>query len=137
MTETTVVAQVFMQAHWTTFRAMVVSVRMMIVTDRCIIVKINPEDVVSVPLDCECQKLRTTSYEVVKLYEGEMEYNLATDEGLEWEEDYEIYGEADEDWELEDYMDEEESSEVTSPAGLTFQVDTSDLDSFKDRWMNN
>ena len=57
------------------------------VTDRCIIVKINPEDVVSVPLDCECQKLRTTSYEVVKLYEGEMEYNLATDDGLEWEED--------------------------------------------------
>jgi hypothetical protein len=34
-------------------------------------------------------------------------------------------------------MDEEESSEVTSAAGLTFQVDTSDLDSFKDRWMNN
>ena len=107
------------------------------VTDRCIIVKINPEDVVSVPLDCECQKLRTTSYEVVKLYEGEMEYNLATDDGLEWEEDYDVYDEADEDWELEDYMDEEESSEVTSSAGLTFQVDTSDLDAFKDRWMNN
>ena len=106
-------------------------------TDRCIIVKINPEDVVSVPLDCECQKLRTTSYEVVKLYEGEMEYNLATDDGLEWEEDYDVYDEVDEDWELEDYMDEEESSEVTSDSGLTFQVDTSDLDAFKDRWMNN
>ena len=64
-----------------------------------------------------------------------MEYNLATDDGVEWE-DYDTY-EMDEDWELEDYMDEEESSEVTSDAGLTFQVDTSDLDSFKDRWMNN
>ena len=110
-------------------------------TDRCIIVKINPEDVVSVPLDCECQKLRTTSYEVIKLYEGEMEYTLAGEDGLEWDDEYYDpdlnYSSEDEDWELEDYMDEEESSEVTSSAGLTFQVDTSDLDSFKDRWMNN
>ena len=45
--------------------------------------------------------------------------------------------EVDEDWELEDYMEEEESSEVTSNMGLSFQVDTSDLDSFKDRWMSN
>ena len=73
----------------------------------------------------------------MKLYEGEMEYNLATDDGLEWEEDYDTYDEVDEDWELEDYMDEEESSEVTSNMGLQFQLDTSDLDSFKDKWMNN
>jgi hypothetical protein len=101
-------------------------------SDKCIIVKINPEDVVSVPLDCECQKLRTTAYEVVKLYEGEMEYTLATDEGYEW----------DEDWELEDYMDEEDSvdkqeSVKMAETKMNFQIDTSALDSFKDKWMSN
>jgi hypothetical protein len=37
---------------------------------RVVIVKINPEDVVSVPNDCECQKLRTAKYEVVADYTG-------------------------------------------------------------------
>lgn len=32
---------------------------------RMMIVKINPKDVVSVPNDCNCQKLRTAAYEVV------------------------------------------------------------------------
>ncbi len=59
-------------------------------SDKCIIVKINPCHVVSVPTDCECQKLRTCSYMVLKDYEGKMENNLYTDEGEEWEdEDYE------------------------------------------------
>ena len=102
-------------------------------SDKCIIVKINPEDVVSVPTDCNCQKLRTTSYEVIKLYEGEMEYTLATDEGYEWDEDYD----EDEDWDLEDYMEKEESIKLKDQPSVSFQIDTSDLDSFKDRWMNN
>ena len=33
------------------------------------IVEIDPADVVSVPLDCECQKLRTSKYKVVGHYE--------------------------------------------------------------------
>jgi len=37
---------------------------------RLVIVKINPADVVSVPHDCECQKLRTARYEVVKDFDG-------------------------------------------------------------------
>jgi len=40
--------------------------------DKIIIVKINPRDVVSVPLDYNCQKLRCCEYEVVGLFEGEM-----------------------------------------------------------------
>tara|TARA_R110002020_G_scaffold126759_1_gene284659 strand:+ start:9737 stop:10654 length:918 start_codon:yes stop_codon:yes gene_type:complete len=99
-------------------------------SDQCIIVKINPEDVVSVPTDCNCQKLRTASYEVVKLYEGEMEYTLATDEGHEWDEDYE-------DWDLEDYIDDNDESVVITQDGMSFRIDTSSLDSFKDKWMNN
>ena len=104
-------------------------------SDQCVIVKINPEDVVSVPTDCSCQKLRTTSYEVIKLYEGEMIYTLATDEGYEWDEDYDE--DHDEDWDLEDYMEEEETIELKDQPSVSFQIDTSDLDSFKDRWLNN
>jgi hypothetical protein len=37
---------------------------------KVMIVKINPADVVSVPNDCECQKLRTARYEVVAHYTG-------------------------------------------------------------------
>ena len=34
-----------------------------------LVVEINPADVVSVPYDCECQKLRTNEYKVVAVYE--------------------------------------------------------------------
>ena len=40
--------------------------------DRIVIVKINPCDVVSVPSDCNCEKLRTCQYEVVGEYQGEL-----------------------------------------------------------------
>jgi len=40
--------------------------------DRIVIVKINPRDVVSVPSDCNCEKLRTCRYEVIAEYEGEL-----------------------------------------------------------------
>jgi hypothetical protein len=40
--------------------------------DKIVIVKINPSDVVSVPIDCNCEKLRTCRYEVVGEYQGEL-----------------------------------------------------------------
>jgi hypothetical protein len=40
--------------------------------DKIVIVKINPRDVVSVPSDCNCEKLRTCRYEVVGEYQGEL-----------------------------------------------------------------
>ena len=40
--------------------------------DRIVIVKINPRDVVSVPSDCNYEKLRTCQYEVVGEYQGEL-----------------------------------------------------------------
>jgi hypothetical protein len=40
--------------------------------DKIVIVKINPRDVVSVPSDCNCEKLRTCQYEVVGEYQGEL-----------------------------------------------------------------
>ena len=77
--------------------------------DRIVIVKINPRDVVSVPSDCNCEKLRTCQYEVVGEYQGELSKPLyaATfneDEYADDEEDYEN----DYDW---GWNDEDEDSE--------------------------
>jgi hypothetical protein len=41
--------------------------------NRIIIVKIDPADVVSIPYDCGCQKLRTCGYYVVGDYNGELQ----------------------------------------------------------------
>tara|TARA_Y100000401_G_C8295671_1_gene211178 strand:- start:323 stop:1105 length:783 start_codon:yes stop_codon:yes gene_type:complete len=57
------------------------------------VVEIDPSDVVSVPLDCECQKLRTAKYKVVAHYEKKLEKPLCDEYG-----DYE-------DYENEDYTD--------------------------------
>jgi len=43
---------------------------------KMMVVKINPKDVVSVPTDCSCQKLRTCSYEVLKVCEGALTHTL-------------------------------------------------------------
>ena len=40
---------------------------------RVVIVEINPKDVVSIPSDCEGQKLRTCKYKVVGIYEGALD----------------------------------------------------------------
>lgn len=62
-------------------------------------VEIDPSDVVSVPKDCDCQKLRTCKYIVVALHET---IETPLDEG--------IYGEWDEDYE-DDYEGEDEESQ--------------------------
>ena len=54
------------------------------------IVKIDPSDVVSVPHDCDCQKLRTCKYEVVSLHET---IETPLDDGLNC--DYEDYSDSD------------------------------------------
>ncbi|MBC8395082.1 MAG: hypothetical protein H8E05_00130 [Bacteroidetes bacterium] len=62
------------------------------------VVEISPADVVSVPHDCDCQKLRTTKYKVV----GHMEtIDTPLDDGLnedyyDYEDDYDNDGEVDE-----------------------------------------
>ncbi len=59
---------------------------------RLVIVKINPSDVVSVPKDCGCQKLRTSRYEVVRDFERVYRSPLNTEftsyeEGEDWDEE--------------------------------------------------
>ena len=82
--------------------------------DNIVIVKINPEDVVSVPSDCNCEKLRTCKYEVVGLYQGELPKPLykaefEADSYVDEDEASTIYDEYDEDYwdQFEDDDDEE------------------------------
>lgn len=55
--------------------------------DKYLIVKINPTNVVSVPSDCNCQKLRTCEYLVLSEYTGELKNHLYSDDGGEYEQD--------------------------------------------------
>ena len=87
--------------------------------DRIVIVKINPRDVVSVPSDCNCEKLRTCRYEVVGEYQGELEKPLYSanfseddyteDEDVDYDMDDEYWNQFD-DEDYNDYEDDEEES---------------------------
>ena len=58
-------------------------------------VEIDPRDVVSVPLDCDQQKLRTAKYKVVAHFEKKLEEPMCDD-----------YGDYDEDWQDEESTDD-------------------------------
>ena len=56
--------------------------------DRVVIVKVNPKDVVSVPTDSGCQKVRTCEYQVIADYEGPLESLIHKGaDGKEWTQD--------------------------------------------------
>jgi hypothetical protein len=92
--------------------------------DRIVIVKINPRDVVSVPSDCNCEKLRTCRYEVVGEYQGELlkplySADFSQDDYEEDEDDYlndydeSYWDQFDEDEDdYEDYTDEDEDDPI-------------------------
>jgi hypothetical protein len=69
--------------------------------DKIVIVKIDPQDVVSVPEGSDCQKVRVSSYYVVGEYQGALDRPLYSEEFS--------YDEADPDWEEEDNYFEDES----------------------------
>jgi len=80
--------------------------------DRIVIVKINPRDVVSVPSDCNCEKLRTCRYEVVGEYQGELSKPLyaatfSEDDYSDEEEDYD--NDYDWGWNDDEDVDDEEA----------------------------
>ena len=84
--------------------------------DRIVIVKINPRDVVSVPSDCNCEKLRTCRYEVVGEYQGELlkplySSNFSYDEYEEDEDD--DYNVDDSYW--DQFEDDDEEDEEYDP----------------------
>jgi len=64
--------------------------------DRLVLVEIDPADVVSIPVDCEFQKLRTCRYKVVQEFDRplsepvyETRFNTENDEDDLWEDDEE------------------------------------------------
>jgi hypothetical protein len=86
-----------------------------------LIVEIDPADVVSVPSDCECQKLRTCKYKVVAKYDGPLPEHYTKDAQSAYDpqddSDYEKYDD-DLDWD-EDKESDDESEEQVS---ITVQV---------------
>ena len=92
--------------------------------DHIVIVKINPRDVVSVPTDCNCEKLRTCRYVVVGEYQGELlkplySSNFSYDEQDDYEDD-DNYGIDESYWNQfdEDVDDEDDYNEYTDPFPL-------------------
>jgi hypothetical protein len=94
--------------------------------DRIVIVKINPRDVVSVPSDCNCEKLRTCRYEVVGEYQGELLKPLyGTEFSYDDQEDYD-----DEDYDVDDsywnQFEEEEEDDDMDWSSDSFEDDEDD-----------
>jgi len=95
--------------------------------DRIVIVKINPADVVSVPSDCNFEKLRTCRYEVVGEYQGELLkplYNASLENGVFDEYDEDEDGDDDHEWgwngdsedDEEEYDDEDDEFDNSYPS---------------------
>lgn len=83
--------------------------------DKIVIVKINPRDVVSVPSDCNCEKLRTCQYEVVGEYQGELlkplySANFSDEEYADYEDD-EDYDMDNEYWDQFDDNEEDDDED--------------------------
>ena len=85
--------------------------------DKIVIVKINPKDVVSVPSDCNFEKLRTCRYEVVGEYQGELLKPLYSsvfseddyeDEDEDGDDDYEWGWNGDSEDDEEEYDEDDE-----------------------------
>lgn len=84
---------------------------------RLVLVKINPRDVVSVPTDCDAQKLRVCRYEVLEEVQAEIEDVLWTDEdgdlgdSILQEEDDDINSDWNDPWDDEDDWDSYEDED--------------------------
>ncbi len=85
-------------------------------TDRYVIVEVDPKNVVSVPNDHACQKLRVCKYRVVCDYEGVLERPLHTAQNPYQDEDYEEWDGLEEDDEAEDIWDDEGPDEEDDEA---------------------
>ena len=74
---------------------------------KVVIVKVNPADVVSVPHDCDFQKMRTSRYEVVGVYDAPLPNNY-----------YDGYDDSDDDYDSDE--DEDSGSYGLKPNGDHF-----------------
>lgn len=85
-----------------------------------LIVEIDPADVVSVPSDCECQKLRTCKYKVVAKYDGPLpeHYTKDAQSAYDPQDDSEDEGyDDDSGWDEDDEDESEDQVSVTVQVG--------------------
>jgi len=86
-----------------------------------LIVEIDPADVVSVPSDCNCQKLRTCKYKVVAKYDGPLPEHYTKDAQSAYDpqddSDDEEYDD-DSDWDEDEESDDESEDKIS----ITVQV---------------
>lgn len=82
-----------------------------------LIVEIDPADVVSVPSDCECQKLRTCKYKVVAKYDGPLPEHYTKDAQSAYDSQDDS-----EDKEYDDDSDWDEDEEPDNEVSVTVQV---------------
>jgi hypothetical protein len=90
-------------------------------SDKIVIVKVNPADIVAVPKDCNATKMRICKYTIVSEYirplkntvENENKYDEEEEEEYEYEEDDYEHDYSDDDW--EDDNDEDEDDEDDDP----------------------
>lgn len=83
-----------------------------------LIVEIDPADVVSVPSDCNCQKLRTCKYKVVAKYDGPLPEHYTKNA----ETAYDFSDDGDEDFSDESDWDDESDDDSEDEVSVTVQV---------------
>lgn len=82
--------------------------------DRIVIVEVDPADVVSVPTDCSCQKVRVCRYKVVSEYTGPLPGALIDDSSRPYDTAHgdDMYAEKDVDDDDDDMIDGDDEDEV-------------------------
>lgn len=83
-------------------------------TNRVVIVKVDPADVVSVPLDHECQKVRCTGYTVLQEYTGPLPSTSYHEYSDEEDDDFDPDDFCDE---FDEWAEEEEEEDFVSTLG--------------------
>lgn len=84
---------------------------------KLVLVKINPRDVVSVPTDCDAQKLRVCRYEVLEEVQEKVDrvlWDIEEDSDPEYDEDgSDLWDDEDDDWGPDDdWSDDEDEDDV-------------------------
>jgi len=88
--------------------------------DIIVIVKIDPADVVSVPTDCNYQKLRTCRYEVVDVFKGELNRPLYQANASEYDYEEEDDWEDDDSYDLDEVVSHSKDEYGLKPDGTRF-----------------
>ena len=83
--------------------------------DRVVIVKVDPADIVSVPEDYNCMKMRVSKYFVVEEYKGDLLRPLYKEDASDYDDD------DDDDYDDEGWMDESDWDEYEEEASASME----------------